>query len=89
MMLLLGSMSTGLTHAAFETSVAGTNVVQQNNVCKGIVKDANGETVIGASVVVKGTTNGTITGLDGDFELSNVKKVQRFRFLLLGIRPRK
>lgn len=74
MMLLLGSMSTGLTHAAFETSVAGTNVVQQNNVCKGIVKDANGETVIGASVVVKGTTNGTITGLDGDFELSNVKK---------------
>ena len=36
--------------------------------------DATGETVIGASVVVKGTTNGTITGLDGDFSLSNVKK---------------
>ncbi len=37
-------------------------------------EDATGETVIGASVVVKGTTNGTITGLDGDFSLSNVKK---------------
>ena len=32
------------------------------------------DSVIGASVVVKGTTNGTITGLDGDFSLSNVKK---------------
>ena len=36
--------------------------------------DQNGETVIGASVVVKGTTNGTITGLDGDFSIPNVKK---------------
>ena len=42
--------------------------------CKGVVKDATGETIIGASVVVKGTTNGTITGLDGDFSLNNVKK---------------
>lgn len=83
-MLLLGSMSTGLTHAAFETSVAGTNVVQQNNVCKGVVKDANGETVIGASVVVKGTTNGTITGLDGDFELSNVKKGATIQISFVG-----
>ncbi|WP_455671198.1 SusC/RagA family TonB-linked outer membrane protein, partial [Phocaeicola faecalis] len=38
------------------------------------VKDATGETVIGASVVVKGTTNGTITGIDGDFTLSGVPK---------------
>ena len=35
---------------------------------------ATGEGVIGASVVVKGTTIGTITGLDGDFSLSNVKE---------------
>ncbi|WP_455672103.1 SusC/RagA family TonB-linked outer membrane protein, partial [Phocaeicola sp.] len=41
--------------------------------CTGVVKDATGETVIGASVVVKGTTNGTITGIDGDFSLGNVK----------------
>lgn len=84
MILLLGSMSTGLAHAAFETSVAGTNVVQQGSVCKGIVKDANGETVIGASVVVKGTTNGTITGLDGDFELQNVKKGATIQISFVG-----
>ena len=41
---------------------------------RGVVVDQNGETVIGASVVVKGTTNGTITGLDGDFSIPNVKK---------------
>ena len=47
---------------------------QVGSACKGVVKDATGETVIGASVVVKGTTNGTITGVDGDFILKNVKK---------------
>ena len=48
-------------------------VAQQNETCKGIVKDATGEAVIGASIVVKGTTNGTITNIDGDFTLNNVK----------------
>ena len=39
---------------------------------KGAVKDKAGETVIGASVVVKGTTNGTITDFDGNFTLDDV-----------------
>lgn len=36
----------------------------------GVVKDAAGETIIGASVLEQGTTNGTITDLDGRFNLS-------------------
>ena len=36
-------------------------VSQQENECKGVVLDETGETVIGASVLVKGTSNGTIT----------------------------
>ena len=36
----------------------------------GIVKDTTGEPVIGANVLVKGTTNGTITDFDGNFQLS-------------------
>ena len=36
---------------------------------KGIVKDTAGEPVIGANVLVKGTTNGTITDFDGNFQL--------------------
>ncbi|WP_302608081.1 TonB-dependent receptor [uncultured Bacteroides sp.] len=37
---------------------------------QGVVKDLIGETVIGASVMEKGTSNGTITGIDGDFSLN-------------------
>lgn len=40
---------------------------------KGLVKDATGEGVIGANVIEKGTTNGTITDFDGNFSLQ-VKK---------------
>ncbi|WP_239469218.1 SusC/RagA family TonB-linked outer membrane protein [Bacteroides caecigallinarum] len=36
---------------------------------KGVVKDKTGEPVIGANVVVKGTTNGCITDFDGNFSL--------------------
>ena len=59
---------------AYSTNEAlGVKVVQQDDTCTGVVKDASGETIIGASVVVKGTTNGTITDIDGKFSLSNVK----------------
>lgn len=39
-------------------------------VVKGIVKDTTGEPIIGANVIVKGTTNGTITDFDGNFLLN-------------------
>ena len=42
---------------------------QQTNEVSGIVRDATGEAVIGASVVEKGTNNGIITDLDGKFTL--------------------
>ena len=44
--------------------------VQQKQTVSGIVKDSSGEPIIGASVLEKGTTNGTITDLDGKFTLS-------------------
>lgn len=46
------------------------NVLAQNVALKGNVKDANGEAIIGASVLQAGTTNGTITDIDGNFILS-------------------
>ena len=49
-----------------------TPVVQQTHKISGVVKDQNGEPVIGANVVIKGTTNGTITDVDGKFALDNV-----------------
>ena len=45
------------------------NAFAQQMVVKGLVKDDTGEPVIGANVVIKGTTNGTITDYDGLFQL--------------------
>ena len=74
MLLFLGSISTGMASAMPSHGESAPEILQQSNSCKGIVKDAHGETVIGASVVVKGTVNGTITDLDGNFEIQNVKE---------------
>jgi len=59
-----------LSHAAEGMSVG---IVQQDGKCMGVVKDASGMTIIGATVMVKGTTNGTVTDLDGRFTLDGVK----------------
>ncbi len=60
------------TLAASETSSSPkTEAVQQNEVTvKGVVKDANGEPIIGASVIEKGNAkNGTVTDIDGNYTL--------------------
>jgi len=41
------------------------------NKITGVVTDITGEPVIGASVVVRGTTNGSITDLNGNFSILN------------------
>ena len=45
-------------------------LLAQNINVQGVVKDQTGETVIGASVIQKGTNNGTVTDFDGNFSLS-------------------
>ena len=45
-------------------------VCAQPRVFRGVVTDTGGETLIGASVLVEGTTNGTITDFDGQFEIT-------------------
>ncbi len=47
-----------------------TSVNQQDKSITGVVTDASGEAIIGANVVVKGTTNGTITDFDGKFTIN-------------------
>lgn len=43
---------------------------QQKRIVTGIITDTNGEPVIGANVIEKGTTNGTVTGIDGRYSIS-------------------
>lgn len=86
MLFAFWGASTG-TASAFTppySTLIHSAITQQDGVCKGVVKDNQGETVIGASVVVKGSTNGTITGLDGDFTLNNVKRGDVIQISYIG-----
>ena len=83
-LLFLMGVSTGTAYAVAESGITDVKITQQNGSCTGIVKDTTGETVIGASVVVKGTTNGTITGIDGDFSLKHVKQGDIIQISFVG-----
>ena len=62
---------------------AAVNVVQQQGIIKGMVVDAKGEPIIGANVVATGTTNGTITDIDGVFKI-NVKPGTKLKISFIG-----
>ncbi|WP_025069058.1 SusC/RagA family TonB-linked outer membrane protein [Bacteroides gallinarum] len=56
----------------------------QNKTITGVVVDANGESIIGASVLVKGTTNGIITDIDGKFTLNDVPEAGVIQISYIG-----
>ena len=60
--------SSGTVFAANEAATPKVGISQQQKSLKGTVNDVLGP-VAGASVVVKGTTNGTVTDMDGNFVL--------------------
>ena len=50
-----------------ESNIAREEVKQQNTITvKGVVTDMQGEAIIGANILQQGTTNGTITDIDGN-----------------------
>lgn len=59
--------------SAISSATKEVAIVQQvGRSVKGVVVDDKGEPVIGATVMVKGSTNGTITDFDGNFILNDV-----------------
>ena len=62
---------------------AGVTAYAQNTVT-GTVKDAAGESIIGASVLVQGTHNGAITDLDGNFSLGGVRQGDKLEVSCIG-----
>ena len=68
---LLLLVSGGMTALATEsTSPTVAEITQQGVVVKGVVTDAKGEPIIGATVVEKGTQNATVTDIDGNYSLN-------------------
>lgn len=83
-------MASALLAGSPGTAFADTNdilEVLQNSTVRGKVVDVGGEPVIGASVVVKGTTTGVITDLDGNFILSNVSGKAVLVISYVGYKP--
>lgn len=72
-LLSLGSITSYVCATGISSpEIKEFQITQQRSVkITGIVKDAAGEPVIGASVMEKGTTNGTVTDLDGRFTLNS------------------
>lgn len=83
--LFIGS---GNAVAASTASGSAYEVTEQlqSQAISGVVTDANGEPVIGASVSEKGTTNGTITDINGKFSL-NVKPGAVLKVTFVGYKP--
>ena len=52
---------------------------------KGVVTDESGEPLIGAGVFVEGTTIGTVTGLDGDYEFTVPADAVNLVFSFIGL----
>lgn len=78
---LLGQTLT-LALLLFNTAIAlGQSVVS------GTVKDVSGEPLIGVSIIEKGTTNGTSSDINGDFQIS-VQQGKELVFTYIGYKPR-
>ena len=86
-LLCAGTMWMPLSASAAEGSrTATTSVAQSDHVVKGVVEDANGP-LIGATVKVVGTNNGTITDMDGNFAI-NCKPGDMLEVSYIGYSPK-
>jgi len=64
-------------------------VQQQGKTVRGTVRDSNGETVIGATIIVKNNpSQGTITDSDGNFNLSNLPDNSVLQITYVGMKPK-
>lgn len=88
LILLAGALASPIgVYADVLPDRQSVNISQQSGKVTGVVEDALGP-VIGASVVIKGTTNGIMTDLDGKFTLDNVKKGQVLQISFVGYKTK-
>jgi len=68
-------------------TAAGESASQQSRKISGKVTDSSGATLPGVSVVVKGSTIGIITDMDGVYSLSNIPENAILQFSFIGMQP--
>ncbi len=89
-LVLSDVLNTELDRAGLQYTAMGNKIVvtpkqtyHENITVKGRIVDSNGEPVISASALVKGTKNGVITDIDGKFSIT-VRKGDTIEFASLG-----
>ncbi len=63
-------------------------MMEQERTIRGVVTNSNGDPIPGATVVVKGTANGTITDADGNYTLGKVKGTDILLFSFVGMQTK-
>ncbi|MGV8095067.1 MAG: SusC/RagA family TonB-linked outer membrane protein [Mangrovibacterium sp.] len=70
---------------SFRSKLLNSQVLQE---VRGVVKDANGLPIPGVTVIVKGTSQGTVTGVNGNYSLSNVPGDATLVFSFVGLKTK-
>ena len=83
-MLLAAGFAAGHAWASSSPIENSLYAVQQTHQCSGVVTDESGEPLVGASVIVKGTTLGSVTDLSGSFSIKGVKKGATLHISYIG-----
>lgn len=83
LVLLSTALGSGTAVQAVATPFPEVNVTQQQKQVKGTVADSFGP-VAGAAVMVKGTTNGVSTDMDGNFVLTDLKNGDIIQVSFIG-----
>lgn len=68
-----------------KTVFAAETVLQQQKTISGKVTDEQGESLPGVTVLIKGTTNGTVTNMDGNYFISNLPSDATLQFSFVGM----
>lgn len=85
---MVGGMSSqpSLLHAASSPNPHG--IYQQNGKVKGVVKDSQGEPIIGATVTIPGTSAAAITDIDGNFEIEVPAGAKQLKVTYIGFQDK-
>ena len=71
-------------HIVLSNQITETQQTQSITV-KGKVSDESNSPIVGASVVIKGTTNGTVTNVDGEYVINNIDPTSTLIFSFIGM----
>ncbi len=81
---------TGITYSINDRQVLLTTIdksdTKQQRTVSGKVTDSSGSPLPGVTVLVKGTTNGTVTNVNGEYSLANIQEGATLQFSFIGMK---